>query len=238
MTIADLTEEHAVKDFVNVNPPHAIKVFNEAGIDYCCGGNRSLKAACADLGLSAAEVIRRLSQASPAAQEDSGEDWTACGPSELVDHIVETHHKYLEARLPELSAMLDKVIGAHGGNHPELYNLKKAYLALRADLEPHMQKEEKILFPMIKRQEETLGSEAAHCGSIANPIRVMRGEHDRAGRLLERIRALTGAYSPPADACQTYTQLFAGLKELEADVHLHIHKENNILFPAALAGGG
>ncbi len=238
MTIADLTEDHSVKDFVNENPPLAIKVFNEVGIDFCCGGNRSLKAACAEAGLSAAEVIRRLGQAAPAPKEDSGDDWTACGPSELVNHIVETHHKYLKAKLPELAGMLEKVIGAHGVNHPELYELKKAFLALRADLEPHMQKEEQILFPMIKRQEESLGSEAAHCGSIANPIRVMYMEHDRAGRLLERIRDLTGDYSPPADACQTYSHLYAALKELQADVHLHIHKENNILFPAVLAGGG
>jgi len=234
MPYANLTEENQVKDFVNENADLAIKIFNDLDIDFCCGGGRTLKTACEEKGLDAGQVLERLRGAAQASKADESDDWASYSLSELVDHIVSVHHKYLEQSLPRVAETLEKVIGAHGRNHPELFELKKAFVALREDLEPHMMKEERILFPMIRQLDESVEAGGAHCGPIANPIRVMRMDHDRAGGLLKRIRSLTQDYTPPQDGCETYKYLFSALRELEADVHLHIHKENNLLFPEAL----
>jgi regulator of cell morphogenesis and NO signaling len=235
MNYPNLTEENQVKDFVNENLELAARVFNDLNIDFCCGGGRTLKSACEEKGLVPGEVLEKLNQAPKASEADGGDDLDAYSLSELVDHIVTVHHKYLEKSLPRVTETLEKVIGAHGKNHPELFELKKAVGALREDLEPHMLKEENILFPMIKQLDESLDAAGAHCGPIGNPIRVMRMEHDHAGEILKRIRSLTQDFSPPADGCETFKFLYNALKELEADVHLHIHKENNLLFPEALS---
>jgi regulator of cell morphogenesis and NO signaling len=139
--------------------------------------------------------------------------------TELTEHLESTHHVYLKKALPRLVALMDKVHQAHSPRHPELTRLQTVVENLRADLEPHLLKEEQILFPLIRQLEAAQG-----------PIRVMRSEHDGAGELLKEMRTLTNVYVVPKDGCQSFQLLYEGLKELEEDTHIHIHKENNILF--------
>lgn len=149
----------------------------------------------------------------------------------LVDHLEATHHRYLWNELPRLSELIDKIVGVHGGRHPELADVVGTFAQVRADLEPHLLKEERVLFPMIRELTTSPSSPSFHCGTLRNPISVMLSEHDAVGDLLARLRRLTNGYTPPADGCASYVACFTGLAELEADTHLHIHKENNLLFP-------
>jgi regulator of cell morphogenesis and NO signaling len=155
--------------------------------------------------------------------------------SEAVDHLLETHHKYLKEALPRLATLLDKVVNAHVERHPELTTVRELFGELRADLEPHLMKEEQVLFPIIKVLETSGGNADFHCGSVLNPIRVMQAEHEQALTLLERIRATTRNFKMPEDGCESYRLLLTGLDELEMDTRLHIQKENEILFPQVLA---
>jgi regulator of cell morphogenesis and NO signaling len=157
------------------------------------------------------------------------------GPAQLVDHLEATHHRYLHGELPRLAALARKVEGVHGDRHPELRRVASTFTELHADLEPHLMKEERVLFPMIRELAGATTAPSFHCGSVDNPIRMMLLEHDRAGELLLELRDLTNGYQPPADGCASYQALYRGLEELEADTHLHVHKENNVLFPAVLA---
>ena len=156
------------------------------------------------------------------------------GLVQLVDHLESTHHEYLWAEMPRLSALADKVVAVHGERHPELAAINDCYSTIRADLEPHLTKEERVLFPMIRELATASTAASFHCGSLRNPISVMLSEHDTVGELLRQLRQLTDGYQPPADGCESYQALFAGLEQLEADTHLHIHKENNLLFPAVV----
>jgi regulator of cell morphogenesis and NO signaling len=186
------------------------------GLDYCCGGRRSLGDACSEQGLDAGP-------AAPA-------PWATMAPDELVDHLEATHHAYLHQELPRLEALMAKVDAAHGSRHPELSFVRATFEELVADLDPHLAKEERILFPAVRAQ---AGPDGAGV-DLAAPVRVMLVEHDRAGELLARLRSLTDGYTVPSDGCASYRALYEGLDELEADTHLHVHKENNVLFPAAL----
>jgi regulator of cell morphogenesis and NO signaling len=218
-TLADIVTAH----------PHLARELEQRGLDYCCGGRRSLTDACLHIGLDPVETATELADLGPGAPAP----WADLAPDQLVDHLEATHHAYLHTELPRLVALSDKVAGVHGGRHPELSEVQRLVIELRADLEPHLAKEERVLFPMIRDlAAATVDAPAFHCGSIGNPIRVMEMEHDRAGELLARLREVTDGYQPPADGCASYQALYAGLAELEADTHLHVHKENNLLFPA------
>lgn len=212
--------------------PALAATLDRLGLDYCCGGRRSLRDAvsAAELDLDAV-----MSELTAVAVSPDAVDWATMGPAELVDHLEATHHAYLRQALPRLGALVDKVTAVHGGRHRELGEVQSLFGALRADLEPHLLKEERILFPMIRELAAATAAPSFHCGSLANPIRVMLAEHDTAGDLLARLRTATGDYTVPADGCASYLALYAGLAELEADTHLHVHKENNVLFPAVLA---
>ncbi|MFN7995965.1 MAG: iron-sulfur cluster repair di-iron protein [Bryobacteraceae bacterium] len=217
--------------------PGSIRVFERYGIDYCCGGKVSVADACARGGIAPETLLRELITSGSA---PSGADFDAGSTtlSELIDHIVARHHGYLKSELPRLSGLLEKVTRAHGAKHGDtLIPLARIFGALRSELESHLMKEEMVLFPIIRRLEEAneAGRNAGpfHCGSVQNPIRVMEHEHDSAGNALEEMRGLTANYMLPADGCNTYRALFTGLQELEADLHQHIHLENNILFPRA-----
>jgi regulator of cell morphogenesis and NO signaling len=153
------------------------------------------------------------------------------GAAELVDHLEATHHRYLHEELPRLSALVAKIVSVHGEHHPELSDIATCYEEIRADLEPHLMKEERVLFPMIRELAVATTATSFHCGTLRNPISVMLSEHDAVGDLLARLHRLTAGYVTPADGCASYVACFAGLAELEADTHLHIHKENNLLFP-------
>ncbi len=210
-------------------------LLEELGIDFCCGGKKTLEEACREHQLDPEEVLDRLRNASTetSSEETSlAEDLT---PTEMVDHLEQTHHVYLKSALPHLTEVIEKVVNAHGSNHPELHELKTTYADLRSDLEPHLMKEEQVLFPMIRKLEAEGQDVEFHCGSIANPIRVMEMEHDRAGALMEQIKTLTGNFTAPEDGCGTYRLMMEELKTLVRDTHVHIHKENNLLFPEVLA---
>jgi regulator of cell morphogenesis and NO signaling len=154
------------------------------------------------------------------------------GLAELVDHLEATHHRYLKRELPRLSGLAAKVSRVHGEKHPELIHIAEVVAELRADLEPHLHKEEEVLFPMIRTLASATNRPSFPGGSIADPIAVMEHEHTVVGGLLEQLRVLTHGYQAPDDTCASTRALMAGLAELEADTHLHVHKENNHLFPA------
>jgi regulator of cell morphogenesis and NO signaling len=214
-------------ELVAANPATA-RVLDALGLDYCCHGDRTLAAACAAGGLDAADVAATL-----AALEVEGDtDWAGLDAPALAAEIVDTHHRYLHQELPALDALIAKVLSVHGERHPELTDVRRLVTEIRADLEPHLMKEERILFPAIAALAD--GQRELPFGSVANPIRMMLLEHDRAGELLIELRATTRGYTPPDDACASYRSLYERLAALELDTHLHIHKENYALFPAAL----
>jgi regulator of cell morphogenesis and NO signaling len=213
----------------------AVRVFEKFGIDYCCGGRRPLDDACRSLGLDAVQVRTEL-DAALAGTPASDRDWNQAPLADLVAHIVTTHHAYLQRELPAISTRLEKVYRVYNERYgPTLTGLPEVYEALRSELESHLQKEEQILFPAIINRERG-GAQAPTCfGSVANPIRMMEHEHDNAGAALAEIRRITADFAVPDYACVTYKALMSGLDELERDLHMHIHLENNVLFPRAIA---
>jgi regulator of cell morphogenesis and NO signaling len=212
--------------------PHLAASLDRLGLDYCCGGQRSLDAAVEAAGLELAEVLAELEREQV---EPQRADWADLGAADLVDHLEATHHAYLHRALPRLDDLAAKVADVHGERHPELAEVRRLVHELRTDLEPHLQKEEQVLFPMIRELTAASIAPSFHCGSLRNPISVMFLEHDRAGELLATLRAAADQYRTPDDACASYRALYDGLAELESDTHLHVHKENNVLFPAVLA---
>lgn len=215
-------------DLVATNPA-AARVLEGFGLDYCCHGTRTLADACADAGVDAAEVAAKLADL----DEAGVATWTVLDAPALAEHIVATHHRYLHEELPLLDVLAEKVLGVHGSRHPELAEVRRLVAAVRADLEPHLMKEERVLFPAIAAI--AAGQTEFPFGSVANPIRVMTIEHERAGQLLADLRAATNGYAIPDDACASFRALYGRLEALELDTHLHIHKENHVLFPAAIA---
>ena len=207
--------------------PQVARQFERRGLDYCCGGARTVSDACAQIGVDPQEIVAELSEATTT----SVAEWTTMSADVLVDHIEATHHRYLWAELPRVSALVDKIVAVHGVRHPELVEVALCFSQVHADLEPHLLKEERVLFPMIRELATSSGIPAFHCGSLRNPISVMLSEHDAVGDLLAKLRRLTDGYTTPADGCATYAACFKAMAEIEADTHLHIHKENNVLFP-------
>ena len=222
-----ITRQSTLGDIVNADPSLAA-LLERRGLDYCCGGSRTIDEACSEAGVDAAVVVDELTAAR---QERADVTWATMDAAELVDHLESTHHRYLWDELPRLTALMDKVRSVHGARHPELVEIGDRLAELVAELEPHLLKEERVLFPMIRELATATTAARFHCGSLRNPISVMLREHDQAGELLATLRQLTAGYTPPADGCASYTALFRGLAELEADTHLHVHKENNVLFP-------
>ncbi len=214
------------------NHPGLARVFERFGIDYCCGGKRALEDAARRAGADYPAVLAAVGAALGPARGEV--DAAAMPLAELCDHVVETHHAYLRRELPRIDRLLEKVIAAHGERHPELRELQRVADKFAADLSRHMAKEELILFPAIRRLEQDRVYPAGPFGSLRYPMAAMEAEHDSAGDDLAAMRALTGDFSPPADACPTYRALLGALAELEVDMHRHVHKENNVLFPRAL----
>ena len=218
--------------------PAATRIFEKLGIDYCCGGGKSLADACLQAGLPVEEVLGSLETNARSDETFADEDWQSSSQAELIAHIVEKHHVFTREELSRLEALLAKVCGVHGQNHPELFHIQTQFGKLRADLEPHMLKEEHVLFPYIILLEQTKVQNApaprAPFGTVRNPVRMMMSEHDAAGDILRAIRQASFHFTVPPDACISYQTLYHALKELEADLHQHIHLENNILFPQAV----
>jgi regulator of cell morphogenesis and NO signaling len=227
------TKEATISE-IAANSLAAVRVFERLGIDYCCGGKRPLADACLEKGLDVGAVEAELESAGK--PEASERDWNTAPLSELIDHIVRTHHDYLKRELGPLAARIEKVHRVYNERYGEtLTGLPETFAALRSELELHLQKEEIILFPAIKSFEPGAGRPHTCFASVAQPIRMMEAEHDSAGSALERIHEITSNYSIPDYACITYKSMIAGLQELERDLHVHIHLENNILFPRAIA---
>lgn len=215
----------------------AVRVFEKYGIDYCCGGKRPLEDACLRNGQNV-QVVQQELEAALQSKPAPEYDWNNAPLHALIEYIVAVHHEYLRRELPAIQARLDKVYRVYNQRYgPTLQGLPEVFAKLRDELEPHMQKEEAILFPAIRAIEwaTNLGTVLPKMpfGNIANPIRMMEAEHDHAGSALQRIRAITGNFDVPAYACVTYKALMSGLAELEADLHMHIHLENNVLFRRA-----
>lgn len=208
--------------------PGAVRIFEAKGLDYCCNGEVALAAACDSIGIDAAQVAAEID----ALEVTGPAPWASLSVGELVDQIESTHHAYLHAEFDRLDMLAEKVAVVHGERHPELAAIRDTWKALRADLEPHLAKEERVLFPLIRALDSPAAERPSQ--SLRAPIAMMMQEHEQAGALLEELRRLTNGYQAPADGCGSYHALFAGLAELEADTHLHIHKENHALFPAVL----
>lgn len=216
--------------------PSRSRVFEKLGIDYCCGGRKSLQEACAAKGIDAATVLNVLLAAEMTASPTHETSWATAPLTDLCDHIEQTHHAYLRTELPRLATMVRKVAAVHGADRDaRLLELDGVFAGFVAELGSHMMKEEQVLFPMVRELDASDKPLQFHCGTLRNPIAVMEHEHDDAGAALARMRTLTDDYVPPAEACNTWRAMLDGLRELEADMHRHVHKENSILFPRAAA---
>lgn len=218
--------------------PATTRVFEEFKIDYCCGGRRLLDEACRKQGLEIKPIIDKLNAvlaAGAAEDQDSPQNLNA---SELIGHILAKHHVFTAQELERLEPLMKKVVTRHGELHPELKILEMIFIALSRDLKLHMRKEEAVLFPFIQDLDDAvrLGEPVprAHFLTVENPILMMTSEHDMDGARLRRMRELTKDYTPPEGACPSFVALYAGLEELEKDLHQHIHLENNVLFPKAV----
>ncbi len=231
--------EKTVRELALENPS-STRVFESLGIDYCCGGNQSLGEACRNANLSVQQVLDSLDKADKAdlARHQQG-DWQIEPLAVLLAHIQSTHHKYTREEIARLGPLFEKVCSVHGKNHPELVEIRDLFRNLAQELSAHMMKEEMILFPYIARMEAALAKKEAIArapfGSVQNPVSMMEHEHDSAGNALRIIKAATNGYRPPADACVSYQTLYKALAIFETDLHQHIHLENNILFPRAVA---
>lgn len=213
------------------------EVFKKYGLDFCCGGKKTVKEACAEKGLDVTKVEQELQQADKtfSSRPVPYGDWSL---DFLADYIVNTHHSYVRKSLPDITGYAEKVMKVHGSQHPELIQINQLVGEVNAELTSHMVKEEKILFPYIKAlvaaKDHTQPLQAAHFGSVQSPINMMEMEHELVGKNMEEIRRLSRNYLLPEDACASYSLLYNLLDEFEQDLQLHIHLENNILFPKAL----
>ncbi|WP_442505399.1 iron-sulfur cluster repair di-iron protein [Novipirellula sp. SH528] len=214
--------------------PSRARVFESMKIDYCCGGKIPLADACAKKKIDPSSVVEQLQLCDAKLTDDRTVDADAMSLTDLANHIESTHHAYLKEELPRLDFMTNKVARVHGDKEPRLLQTREAFVALKAELEPHMMKEENILFPMVRQLEASSERQELHCVSIANPIHQMEHEHDLAGDALAILNESTDGYTPPEWACNTYRAMLDSLSQLERDMHQHIHKENNVLFPKAI----
>ncbi len=217
----------------------ATRVFEKLGIDYCCGGHRTLAEACESANVRLETALATLEVAESLTTENrAAKDWSREALSDLIDHIVSTHHAFVKSELPRIEALLAKVVRKHGPSHPELNGVASLFAGLQQELTMHLMKEEQVLFPYIVRLEEAhLAGEPvppAMFGSVQNPIRMMEQEHDGAGDAFRRMHELTSNFAVPASACMSYQELYRALPAFEADLHQHIHLENNILHPRAV----
>ena len=219
--------------------PGATRIFEQLGIDYCCRGGLAISEACESASVQLDDVLHLLVKA--ATDSHSGytnRTWVAEPLSQLITHIVESHHAFTRSELSRLELLVDKVASHHATNHPELLELRPVFHRLKEELIPHMLKEEQVLFPYVTRLEASLNSgqpvQQPFFATVRNPVRMMMTEHDAAGELLSKLRRITNEYKVPDDGCLSYEALYRALPELEADLHQHIHLENNILFPRAI----
>lgn len=227
-----ITSETRVRDIV-VERPGAIPLLEQLGIDYCCGGNHTLGEACSRRSLSVSTILDQLVGTEP---DPANTSWQTARLTQLAEHIVRKHHAFTREQLRLLGELAEKVERRHGTHYPEVLEVNKAIAALTAETRHHFYCEENILFPFIRELES--GEKPAQppvFGNVEQPVNRMMMEHDQTGEALTQLRQLTNNFQPPPDACTTFRALYRALEELEQDLHQHIHLENNILFPRALA---
>ena len=213
-------------------------VFEKFNLDFCCRGGKTIDQACTDKGINSQSVFNELSLV---AQSDHGtstrfEEWE---PNVLIEYIVKNHHSYVRKMIPILYTHTQKIAKVHGSNHPEVIEIAKHFEAVAIELQQHMAKEEQMLFPFVaslyNSKKKNTPFIAPHFGTVRNPIRMMESEHQNAGDEMYSIRALSNGYAPPVDACTTYKVTYQEIQDFERDLHEHVHLENNILFPKAVA---
>jgi regulator of cell morphogenesis and NO signaling len=216
--------------------PNSVRLFEKLGIDYCCEGNRSLQDACEEAGIEVEEITNSLEFTTT--PEVPNDDFLTLPLNELITYIVEKHHAYTKSEIQRLRLLIAKVCDVHETRHPELIHLKSRLQELFAELEPHMLKEECVLFPYVTRMQEAIDNQhymsTPPFRTVTNPVRMLTLEHEGAGYLMKQIRRLTNNYMVPEDACASFTALYQALEEFDRDLHQHIHLENNILFPRAI----
>lgn len=212
-------------------------VFSKYGLDFCCGGKKSLKEACEAKGVDEKVVAFELSEVENQVT-NTQHDFNAWELDFLADYIVNVHHKYVKDNVSMLYQYSDKVANRHGETHPEVIKIAQLYEKVAKEFETHMMKEENILFPLIKRlvaaKKENNSATISSLGDLAGPINVMENDHELVGGYMEEINQLSNTYTPPVDACSSYQVLYSKLDEFEKDLHQHVHLENNILFPKAI----
>lgn len=220
---------------IALEAPATTRVFEEFKIDYCCGGRKPFDEACMAAGLDPKVVAEKIEAALKSRDTAEPENRSA---SELIDHIIVKHHVFTAQEIERLIPLMQKVCTRHGDHHPELFKLQVIFQALAESLVPHIRKEELVLFPYIRTLEAAFAGDsqaaAPHFGTVANPIRMMMADHEEDGERLRLMREIAGDYTLPEGACPSFTALYAGLQDLERDLHRHIHLENNVLFPAAV----
>lgn len=211
-------------------------VFKKYGIDFCCGGGVSIEKACEKKQVDLDLLLGELDEALHAGKREM--NYAAWSPTALIDHIENVHHRYVRESIPLILQYAAKVEGVHGQAHQALFMIHRVFKALADELTLHMAKEEGVLFPYIRRMDAAHGGAAelgqSPFGSVGNPIAMMQHEHEEAGALLADLARLTEGYNPPDWACNTFRALYHKLEEFQDDLHLHIHLENNLLFPKAL----
>lgn len=231
----ELTPDRTVADYVTKNIK-ASHIFKKYGIDFCCGGGISLEKACENKDVEYSQLVEELQNLDLTARK--GINFNDLPLNELIDHIVEKHHKYVEANIGLLIQYSSKVVKVHGTNNPQLIKVDKLFQEVAGELASHLKKEELILFPFIKKmliaEREKSPISIPHFSTVENPIKMMEDEHEEAGNIFKEIARITNNYTPPAHACNTFRALYDKLDEFEQDLHQHIHLENNILHPKAL----
>lgn len=232
----ELLENRTIGEIV-ADDYRTAQVFKSYGLDFCCGGGRTVSEACDKKGISLQEIARDLSMlGDTTGPADNYKDWA---PDFLVDYIVNNHHNFVRSKLPEIHLYAQKVAKVHGSSFPENREILALFEELAEEMKEHMEKEEQILFPYIKElmDAEKRGKvpETPEFERAENPIRMMEEEHENAGSLMDRIRELSNDFTPPEEACATYRVLYANLRDFQDDLHKHVHLENNILFPKAIA---
>jgi regulator of cell morphogenesis and NO signaling len=232
-----ITNETTVRE-VAVSNPSSVRVFEKLGIDYCCGGGKSLQDVCEAKNIDLGSLLDRLNAAGGISADPDLASWETAPLAKLIQHIVRRHHGYVRDEMPRLITLSEKVVARHGSGNPDLSAVADCVRRLDQDMQTHMLKEEQVLFPHIARMEHELLAgkplPAAFFGSVKNPVSAMVDDHDAAGALLKRIRMLTNDFTLPEGACPTFRAFFSSLQEFEQDLHRHVHLENNILFPRAV----
>jgi regulator of cell morphogenesis and NO signaling len=221
-----------------VNNNHlAASVFEKYHLDFCCKGKRTLQQACTESKLPVDDILSELEKTTQQSSDKVSINFNNLSLSQLAEDIVSTHHEYVKKEMPAIAAYLQKVAAKHGAHHPEMVKVFEIFMALKEEMEQHMQKEEVVLFPRIKELEKQIGmgnQPQINITYLKAPVTMMEHEHDHAGAAMAEIRKLTGNYNLPAEACTTYRLSFAALEAFELNLHQHVHLEKNILFPKGL----